>query len=287
MAINMESAKSPSPWPMRIMIAGFVLVTIGIISVFTTMSGFTDYYDPRIVSEHTAERGEINSFTLESGCWVVLVEGDSSDYQVEFNYVEDGTIGDEISTKCNTDYTAQASDADFSVISKLDVDSKSEVSITINCEEQGGCENELYFVNGDEVVFDMITDESFLITCTFCLTGLILIPIGWLINVINRGQQQTVQLIQDPLTITTEQYNEGLMETPQDMLTTDDLYKLVRGELPNDQPDTPDVPSPFSDTDTRVVTPKKSATGGSINKASSYTPESLPADDSWKNWDEG
>ncbi len=71
------------------------------------------------------------------------------------------------------------------------------------------------------------------------------------------------------------------------MLTTDDLYKLVRGELPKDQPVAQDVPSPFSDSDTRVVTPKKSATGGSINRASSYTPENLPADDSWKNWDEG
>lgn len=287
----MQSAQSPSPWPKRIMIIGLGLVIVGIISAFTYASGFTDYYDPRIVSEHTAEINEVNSFELEEGCWVVYVEGEKGNYEVEFNFVEDGTIGAKIPTDCNTDFTAQASDTDFGLVSKLNIESDSEVTVSINCDEEDACNNKLHFVNGDEVVYDMITDAPLLVTCAFCLTGLILIPIGWLITVINKGHAKSVELVQNPAVVTPDEYEDGLMSTPQDMLTTDDLYRLVRGELPQGEDPSQDVPSPFTDSDTRVTsrvsTPVKKNTGGSINRASSYTPENLPKDESWKNWDEG
>ena len=79
---------------------------------------------------------------------------------------------------------------------------------------------------------------------------------------------------------------ERELNSNQEILTTDQLYKLVRGEVPEMEPRQENVPSPFSDADTRVrsQTPKK--TGGSINKASSYTHENPPTDESWKNWDE-
>ena len=76
------------------------------------------------------------------------------------------------------------------------------------------------------------------------------------------------------------------LNSNQEILTTDQLYKLVRGEVPEMEARQTNVPSPFSDADTRVQskTPKK--TGGSINRASSYTHENPPTDESWKSWDE-
>jgi hypothetical protein len=79
---------------------------------------------------------------------------------------------------------------------------------------------------------------------------------------------------------------EQQMDPNQEILTTDQLYRLVRGELPENEPQQSNVPSPFSDADTRIKTPTKAKVGGSINKASSYTHENPPTDESWKSWDE-
>jgi hypothetical protein len=68
--------------------------------------------------------------------------------------------------------------------------------------------------------------------------------------------------------------------------TTDELYKLIRGEMPMPEKGEKSVPSPFADADTRIRTPTATKVSGSINKASIHTPENPPKDDSWKNWDE-
>jgi hypothetical protein len=68
--------------------------------------------------------------------------------------------------------------------------------------------------------------------------------------------------------------------------TTDELYKLIRGEMPIPEEGESSVPSPFADADTRIRTPKATKVGGSINKASFHTPENPPKDDSWEKWDE-
>ena len=79
---------------------------------------------------------------------------------------------------------------------------------------------------------------------------------------------------------------EREMNSNQEILTTDQLYKLVRGEVPEMEQRQENVPSPFSDADTRVRSQVPKKTGGSINKASSYTHENPPTDESWKSWDE-
>ena len=79
---------------------------------------------------------------------------------------------------------------------------------------------------------------------------------------------------------------ENELNSNPEILTTDQLYKLVRGEVPEMEQQQSNVPSPFSDVDTRVKSQPKKKTGGSINKASSYTHENPPTDESWKNWDE-
>lgn len=282
----MESASSQSPWPKRILISGLCLVFLGIILTFTYASDLPDYYDPRNVADYQAQIDDVNSFSLNEGCWVVFVEGSKENYDVDFNYIEDGTIGKDVPGDCNTDYFAQTTDVDFSQVAKLNIKEASDVSVSINCEEDGACENKLYLVNGDQTVVQLLSEPSLLITCGVCFTGLVLIPIGWLIMVINKGQSTNAQFINDPNMIMNSEFEQGVVENHGDMLTTDDLYKLVRGELPEEQPRQFDVPSPFTDSDTRASQVKPTKTGGSINRASGYTPENLPKDDSWKSWDE-
>lgn len=284
----MESDKSKSPWPKRILISGVALVAIGIFSLFAFAGDFTDYYDPRIMAEHKMESGETETFDLEKGCWILFVEGDGDDYTIDANYVKDGTIGDKVGSSCNTDFTAQSSDADFDSLKKLDVKSDSKVTIVIDCEDVEGCENDVLVVNGDDVVGEMLTDGALIFSGLTCVAGLILIPLGWIIIAINRGHDTSVQITQNQSLQANAEFEEEIINPHGEMLTTDDLYKLVRGEIPErESPTQQEVPSPFVNQDTRVKTVQPSSTGGSINRASNYTPENPPTDDSWKNWDEG
>ena len=72
----------------------------------------------------------------------------------------------------------------------------------------------------------------------------------------------------------------------QEIMTTDQLYQLVRGEVPEQNSPKQNVPSPFANQDTRPSAVKQAKSSGSIYSASTHTPENPPTDDSWKSWDE-
>ena len=128
----MQPAEEHSPWPKRIMIVGIVLGFVGVIAFSFVADDLADYYDPREVSEHSAEYGEVNTLTLIPGCWVVNVEGDDSDYEVTFEYIESGSVGDSVSDDCRSDFQTAGADVEFSTISKLDIEEKSEILATEN-----------------------------------------------------------------------------------------------------------------------------------------------------------
>lgn len=275
----MQPAQTSSPWPKRILIAGVVLAVCGFVTTILMSDHLTSFYDPEETSEHTAEIGKVNTLVLKEGCWVVNVEGSDSEYNVEFNYVDDDGAGDVVDDDCRTDY--QPSD-DYDVVTKLYIEEESEILVSIECESEGECENILLFTNGDTASTGLL--RAMLIPGGLCMTGFILIPLGWILISINRGKEAAVQLIQNPSAPVMPMENDPRMN--QEMLTTDQLYKLVRGEMPVEENKVTDVPSPFANADTRIRSSTQSKVGGSINRASSYTHENPPTDESWKNWDE-
>ena len=283
----MQPATEHSPWPKRIMIAGIALGFIGVIGFSFIFDDFADYYDPREMSEHTVEynSGTNTLLNLSSGCWVVNVEGDDSDYDVSFQYVEGGAAAGDVAEDCRSDFQASATEVDFSKITTLDVKKSSQVLVVIECKEAGGCENPLYLTNSEDVLFEMAGNIGLWIVFASCCSGALLLPLGWLLVSINKSKDAKVHLTQQQVVNAMDPFEQEL-NSNQEILTTDQLYKLVRGEVPEMEQQQTNVPSPFSDADTRVrsQTPKK--TGGSINKASSYTHENPPTDESWKNWDE-
>ena len=283
----MQPATEHSPWPKRIMIAGIALGFIGLIGFSFIFDDFADYYDPREMSEHTVEynSGTNTLLNLSSGCWVVNVEGDDSDYDVSFQYVEGGAAAGDVAEDCRSDFQASATEVDFSKITTLDVKKSSQVLVVIECKEAEGCENPLYLTNSEDVLFEMAGNIGLWIVFASCCSGALLLPLGWLLVSINKSKDAKVHLTQQQVVNAMDPFEQEL-NSNQEILTTDQLYKLVRGEVPEMEQQQTNVPSPFSDADTRVrsQTPKK--TGGSINKASSYTHENPPTDESWKNWDE-
>jgi hypothetical protein len=149
----MQPAQTTSPWPKRILIAGFVLAVCGFVTTIFMADYLTSFYDPEETSDHTAEIGEVNTIVLEEGCWVVNVEGSSSDYEVNFNYIDDDGAGEEVDDDCRTDYQ---SNNDYDVVSKLYIEEESEVLVTIECETEGECENPLLFTNGDSTSNELL-----------------------------------------------------------------------------------------------------------------------------------
>jgi len=283
----MQPASEHSPWPKRIMIAGIALGFIGLIGFSLIFSDFKDYYDPREMSEHTIEAdSETNTLlNLSSGCWVVNVEGDDDDYDVSFQYVENGAAAGDVSDDCRSDFQASSDDADFSKLTTLDIEESSQVLVIIECEEQDSCDSPVYFTNSGDVLVKMAGNFGLWAVFATCCTGAIMFPLGWLLVSINRSKDTKVQLTQEQM-IGAMNPIENELNSNQEILTTDQLYKLVRGEVPEMEQQQSNVPSPFSDADTRVKSQPKKKTGGSINKASSYTHENPPTDESWKNWDE-
>ena len=153
----MQPATEHSPWPKRIMIAGIALGFIGVVGFSFIFDDFADYYDPREMSEHTVEynSGTNTLLNLSSGCWVVNVEGDDSDYDVSFQYVEGGAAAGDVAEDCRSDFQASATEVDFSKITTLDVKKSSQVLVVIECKEAEGCENPLYLTNSEDVLFEM------------------------------------------------------------------------------------------------------------------------------------
>ena len=283
----MQPASEHSPWPRRIMIAGLALGFVGVIGFSLIFDDFRNCYDPREMSEYSVDydSGTNTVLDLSSGCWVVNVEGSDADYDVSFQYVENGAAAGEVSDDCRSDFQASSDDTDFSKITTLHIEKSSEVLVIIDCEEQDSCEDPLYFTNSEDVLFEMAGDFGLWAVFATCCSGALLFPLGWLLVSINRSKDSKVQLTQQQM-ITAMDPLDRELNSNQEILTTDQLYKLVRGEVPEMEARQTNVPSPFSDADTRVQskTPKK--TGGSINRASSYTHENPPTDESWKSWDE-
>ena len=119
--------------------------------IFTNFDDFKDYYDPREMSEHTIDAdSETNTLlNLSSGCWVVNVEGDGDDYDVSFQYVENGAAAGEVSEDCSSDFQASSDDTDFSKLTTLDIEESSQVLVIVECEEQDGCDSPIYLTNSE------------------------------------------------------------------------------------------------------------------------------------------
>ena len=282
----MQPEQEASPWPKRLMISGLVLGLIGAGLFSYLLDDFNDYYDPRETSDHTALYGQQNKFEIEPGCWVVNLEGSDDDYTVKFLYADGEDQEDRVPEGCSTDFQAMAADTEFTEITKLDIEKKTNITIIIECEQGEQCNNVLYLTNGDAVILDMVTDQGLITTLGACCLGAFIFPLGWILMTINKNKSSNVTLMQDQVTDIMSQEDSFIKGTQKDILTTDQVYKLVRGETPNIEQNKPNVPSPFSDTDTRPTAVSKAKSTGSIYSASAHTPEKPPEDESWKNWDE-
>ena len=284
----MQAAPDVSPWPKRLLIAGIAMSTIGLILFLSNGDSFFEHQDPRESAQHKVEFGEDPIVNLSEGCWVVYVIESDEDYDIVLNETDGLSLGDEITEKCKPNYTAQSSDGTvFTKIGAYDIDEDMQVAVSITCDPDSDCSDIVVFLNDDyKTTMGTFSDAPILISFAMCCLGFLLIPFGWMLIVINRSRVAQVQLAQQQM-IQTMEPNDGDIPYAdgQQMLTTDQIYQMMKGNLP-DENKQENIPPPFADV--KDVTPviQRKETIGSANKASSHTSEKPPADDSWRKWDE-
>jgi len=284
----MQAAPDVSPWPKRLLIAGIAMSVMGLILFLSLGDNFSKHLDPRESAQHEIEFEGDSIVDLSKGCWVVHVIGDGEGYNVALNETDGWTHGKEITKSCRADYSAQSLDGtEFTKIGAYEIEEDLQISVSITCDVDENCSDVVVYLNDDYLTtMSIFTDLPILISGTLCCLGFLLIPFGWMLIVINRSRVAQVQLAQQQMIQTMEPNDEEIPYTDsQQMLTTDQIYQMMRGNLP-DESGQKNIPPPF--VDVKEVTPvvQRKKTGGSANKALSHTSEKPPADDSWRKWDE-
>ncbi|MDP6870136.1 MAG: hypothetical protein QGI21_05135 [Candidatus Poseidoniaceae archaeon] len=286
----MQPTDSPSPWPKRLLIAGVTLVIIGLSMFFLLSESVNEKVDPRQSSEFVATYGDDNVFNLTSGCWIVSSINTDVTFDLTFNKIENSTISSkEIATDCKYDVEPQSTDGTlFKVHQTLDIDDNEQVQVVINCSEESSCGDvHVYLTNNGDAMLLWFDDLPLLFSGLFCCIGFILIPFGAMLIMINKGRAAQIELAQnDIITSLTPLHDEVDSKAP--LLTTDEVYRLMKGDIPEEGFVNPgikeEVPSPFSNKDTRVKNVVNKS--GSINSPSEYTHSNPPKDDAWKKWDD-
>jgi uncharacterized membrane protein len=284
----MQAAPDVSPWPKRLLIAGIAMSAIGLILFLSNGDRFFEHQDPRESAQHKVEYGGDLNVNLNEGCWVVHVIESDEDYDIVLSETDGETLGEEITKSCKADYTAQSSDGtEFTKIGAYKIVGDTQIEVSITCDTDSDCSDIVVFLNDDyKTTMGLFSELPILISVAMCCLGFLLIPVGWILIVINRSRVAQVQLAQQQMIQTMEPSDEEIpYADSQQMLTTDQIYQMMRGNLP-DESGQKNIPPPF--VDVKEVTPvvQRKETGGSANKTSSHTSEKLPADDSWRKWDE-
>ena len=284
----MQATPDVSPWPKRLLIAGITMSVIGLILFLSLGDNLSEHLDPRESAQHKVEYGEDSIVNLSEGCWVVHVVESNEENEIVLSETDGQSHGEEITEDCKADYAAQSLDGTkFTKIGTYKIDEDTQVAVSIDCDADSDCSDVVVFLNDDyKTTMETFADLPILISFALCCLGFLLIPFGWILMVINRGKGAQVQLAQQQMVQAMEPNNEEIPYSDgSQMLTTDQIYQMMRGNLP-DENKQENVPPPFADVKETVPVVQKKETMGSANKASSHTSEKPPADDSWRKWDE-
>jgi uncharacterized membrane protein len=285
----MQAVPEVSPWPKRLLIIGVGLAVIGLTLLVFQNGEMSNLSDPRMSADHSITLGETGGIVLEPGCWVVEVEGVTEDVIIELKRVEGASATEVIEEKCKPNYEALAGDgSSFTNVGKWSIDEEIEVQVSPaeGCIDCDGIT--VYLTNDANWVNSFLSSPTLMVMIGTCGLGFLLIPLGGMLMMINRRQTAKIHLVTNQHILeamTTESEEQPIQTAGPEILTTDQIYRLMKGEDPTTLVER-EPPSPFSNADTRVKPTPPSSTGGSSNVASGFTPEKPPKDDSWKKWDE-
>ena len=228
-----------NPWPMRLAIAGAVLIILGAFILNSQNQAIDNAYDPRVmaVAEATGAGGEV--VTIEDGCYyAVTLEGENN-VDLNLTRIEGSARIDAAEERkiCASDWFPMASDGTSFVITEgWDVGQDGEYALDITCQDDADCTNDtVYLVHTNPHQFAILTSPGLLFGMASCCLGITILPLAGAILWLSRMNQSKGSVVMmNP---------DGTM-TQATELTPEMMAAFARGENPLQQ----NVAPPFADT---------------------------------------
>ena len=272
-----------NPWPRRIILVGAGFFIIASIAWLSNADNINQVFDPRESATQQTNGDGIHNIVLEEGCWTITSIGQINNLNVSVFEIEGSSLGKEITESCRTDFEPQSTDdTEFNIIKKVKITQLTNVSIDVS--RDASCDDLVLYFNSDAQFYEDLIQPSFIFMVSFCCLGVIMMPLGGVLMLMNRSKQQPVNLIQP---------QNDLVHDPSTMNTTDELYKLIRQTVEEAQShgEKQNVPPPFvgqnQDEGINTMVKPKTSEQQAFNQESTSKDSLKPPDDAWKKWDGG
>lgn len=271
-----------NPWPRRIILVGAGFFIIASIAWLSNADNINQVFDPRESATQQTNGDGIHNIVLDEGCWTITSIGQTENLNVSVFEIEGSSLGEEITESCRSDFEPQSiDDTEFTIVKKVKIAQLANVSIDVSCDTP--CDGLVLYFNSDAQFYEDLIQPSFIFMISFCCLGIIMMPLGGVLMLMNRAKQQPVNLIQP---------QDDMVHDPSTMNTTDELYKLIRQTVEEaESKEKQNIPPPFAgqgqtDASNTMVKPITSEQGSFTQEKTSEN-SLKPPDDAWKKWDGG
>jgi len=267
----------PNPSPKRILWIGVAAMLGGMIGLFTQSGVITDVFDPRENASATIIGQTQKTIEIEEGCWIAFHEDSLDGISVKLHLVEGGAgMSDQAlnSTSCPDDFDAMSTDGtDFTRTGEWDFSEGSTVVLVVEC-EQGCSDSEVHFVRYENMEEGFFSAYGLWAACGVCMLGIILVPLGGMIMMINKGSEQNVVIMN---TGSSNLDSSNPVNTGSGVISTDEIFRRINSA------GNPEI----IELEERIPDPFVSGHSLSHRQKEVVKIEQIEADDSsWKEWDE-
>lgn len=272
----MSEPEQVNPWPKRILWIGLAAMLGGMIGLFTQFGAISEVFDPRIAAHETIVGDSEKTVEIDSGCWIIFHESTVEGISVSVHLVEGGGgMSQEPinSTSCPDDLPAMSTDGtEFTRAGEWDFKEDSTVVILVDCAEDCA-ESEVYLMNYQQMESEFFSLYGLWAACGVCLLGIILVPLGGMIMMMNKGTGQNV-VVMNTASSNLDPNDPKLAGSG--VISTDEVFRRIKGAEKPELIEVENIPDPF--VSGHSIAPKQKQI---------VEIEQVDADDtSWKEWDE-
>lgn len=228
-----------NPWPMRLAIAGAVMLLLGAFLLASQGPAVDEIWDARNVATLETTGPGSGVASLDEGCYYAVTIKGANNVELNLTKIEGSArVSEALENKiCASDWTPMSSDdTSFIITSGWKVVEEAEYALDTTCIEGTDCTNDtVYLVHTNPLQYAAFENPSLLLGFATCCMGLVVLPFGGVVFWLSRASQAATSVVMmNP---------DGTMSQAQE-ITPEMMAAFARGENPLQ----PKVDAPFADT---------------------------------------